>query len=138
MESSPLRLLLPELSLVLVYLDPREYQGFSSACRDVFRIVKQYEEDNLPLTEIRRRRTARSHPRHQRPATGMGSSPLGVLPPELVYHVLDFMYPHEYSGLPCTCQGMLSIVNQKLDTPQSHRLVLLDSYLHMSARTGIL
>jgi hypothetical protein len=132
MKSDPLRPILPAVPLVLDYLDPREYHSFSSTCRDVFRVVKEYEEDNLPLTEIRRRRAARSHLQHQHPATGMDASPLVVLPPELIFHVLDFMHPHEYSGLPGTCQGMLSIVNQKLDTSQSHRLFLLDSYLHMS------
>jgi hypothetical protein len=46
------------------------------------------------------------------------SSPLGALgtiPTELIFRILDFMHPHQYSGLPCTCQRALVLVNQKLE-----------------------
>jgi hypothetical protein len=39
---------------------------------------------------------------------------LGTLPPELIFHILDLMHPHEYSGLPRTCRCALSLVNRKL------------------------
>jgi len=45
-------------------------------------------------------------------------SPLGalaILPTELIFRILDFMHPHQYSGLPCTCQRALALVNQKLE-----------------------
>jgi hypothetical protein len=51
------------------------------------------------------------------PSSSKDSSPLGTLgtlPPELIYQILDFMHPHEYSGLPCTCRCALSLVNRKL------------------------
>jgi hypothetical protein len=133
MESSPFRLLLPKLSLVLDFLDPLEYQALSYTCRSFLTAVKQYNEDNLPLTEIWRRRAASNNPQFRRPAMGMDSSPLGVLPPELIYHVLDFVQPHEYSGLPCTCQGMLLIVNRKLDTPQSRDFASRNPYVSRTA-----
>ena len=63
----------------------------------------------------------------------MDSSPLEVLPPESIYHVLDLMHPHEYSGLPCTCQSMLSVVNRKLDTPQSREFASLNPYMSRTA-----
>jgi hypothetical protein len=133
MDFSPLRLLRPKLSLVLDFLDPLEHQAFSSTCRANLKAVQQYREDKLPFIEIWRRRAASDNPQFQRPATGMDLSPLGVLPPELAYHILDFMYPHEYSGLPCTCQGMLSIVNRKLDTPQSRDFASRNPYVSRTA-----
>jgi hypothetical protein len=54
----------------------------------------------------------------------MESSPLRVLPQELIFQVLEFMEPHEYSGFSCTCQRALSLVNRKLDTPENRRLDL--------------
>lgn len=45
----------------------------------------------------------------------MESSPLKLLPPELMFQVLDLMYPHEYSAFPCTCQRALFLVNEKLE-----------------------
>lgn len=44
----------------------------------------------------------------------MESSPLGTIPPELIFPILDFMEPHEFSGLSCTCQRALWLVNQYL------------------------
>jgi hypothetical protein len=41
----------------------------------------------------------------------MESSPLGAIPPELIFQTLDFMEPHEFSGLSCTCQHALRLVN---------------------------
>ena len=46
------------------------------------------------------------------------SSPLralAILPTELIFRILDFMHPHQYSGFPCTCQRTLVIVNRKLE-----------------------
>jgi hypothetical protein len=46
----------------------------------------------------------------------MESSPLRILPSELISEVLDFIRPHELSGLSCTCQRALWLVNLYLDT----------------------
>lgn len=46
----------------------------------------------------------------------MESSPLKVLPPELIFLILDFMDPHEMTDLSCACRRTLLLVNQKLDT----------------------
>jgi hypothetical protein len=46
----------------------------------------------------------------------MESSPLRILPSELIFEVLDFIRPHELSGLSCTCQRALWLVNLYLDT----------------------
>lgn len=134
MKSSPLRLLGPELiSRVLKLLHPHEYSGFSNTCRGALELVKRYEGDTRSLAKILRPRAIGSLWQGQRPPTGMDSSPLGVLPPELIYHVLDFMHPHEYSGLSCTCQRMLSVVNQKLNTPQSREFASLNPYVSRTA-----
>jgi hypothetical protein len=45
----------------------------------------------------------------------MESSPLRILPSELIFEVLDFIRPHELSGLSCTCQRALWLVNLYLD-----------------------
>jgi hypothetical protein len=85
--------------------------------------------------EVLRRRAAASGTQHShaRPPTGMRSSPLAVLPPELLCHILDFMAPEEYSGLSCTCQDMLSIANQKLATPNDSHFTFIRDYW---SRTG--
>jgi hypothetical protein len=52
----------------------------------------------------------------------MDSSPLGYLgclPTEIIFRILDFLEPQEYSGLSCTCQRALALTNQKLDTPEA-------------------
>lgn len=49
----------------------------------------------------------------------MDSSPFSTLPLELLFYILSFLEPHEYSGLPCTCQHALSFVNKKLDTAET-------------------
>jgi len=51
----------------------------------------------------------------------MDSSPLNVLPPELIFRILDFLEPHEYSGLSCTCRGAVAIVNRKLDKQELYK-----------------
>jgi len=43
---------------------------------------------------------------------------LGSLPPELIFRILDFMEPHEYSGFSCTCRHAVTLVNRKLDNPK--------------------
>jgi hypothetical protein len=45
----------------------------------------------------------------------MDSGSLNVLPPELIFRILDILAPHEYSGLSCTCRGAVAIVDRKLD-----------------------
>jgi hypothetical protein len=40
---------------------------------------------------------------------------LDILPLELIFRILDFIEPHEYSGFSCTCRHAVTIVNQKLD-----------------------
>jgi hypothetical protein len=47
--------------------------------------------------------------------SSMESSPLGAIPPELIFQISDFMRPHEVSGLSCTCQRALWLVNLYLD-----------------------
>jgi hypothetical protein len=39
-----------------------------------------------------------------------------ILPPELLYYVLDFMEEGEYGGFSCTCHRALAIVNAYVDT----------------------
>ena len=49
------------------------------------------------------------------------TSPLGtleILPPELIFRILDLMHPHDYSGFPCTCRRALSLVNRKLQVAE--------------------
>jgi hypothetical protein len=43
---------------------------------------------------------------------------LGTLPTELLFRVLDFMHPHQYSGFPCTCTRALLLVNRKLEVAE--------------------
>jgi hypothetical protein len=56
----------------------------------------------------------------------MDSSPLGTLPPELIFRILDLMIPFRYSGFSCVCRRALSLVNQKLDTPKHRKLTSLE------------
>lgn len=134
MESTLIRLLGPELICrVLDLLHPHEYSGFSHTCRSASELVRRYEGNALPPSEILRPRTIESLRQGQHPRRGMDVSPLGVLPPELFFLVLEFMEPYEYSGLSCTCQSMLSIVNQKLDTPESRQLAPLGSNISRTA-----
>lgn len=134
MESSSLSLLQPELIyLLLGFMDPHEYSAFSHTCRAALGLVKRYEDDTRPLAGHLDRRAIELHQPDSLSRRGMDSSPLGALPPELVFLILDFMQPHEYSGLPCTCHGMLSIVNQKLDTPQSRDFASRNPYVSRTA-----
>lgn len=43
---------------------------------------------------------------------------LEIMPPELIFRILDFMHPHQYSGLPCTCTRALELVNRKLEVAE--------------------
>jgi hypothetical protein len=40
---------------------------------------------------------------------------LDILPPEVIFRILDCMEPHEYSGFSCTCREAVTLVNRKLD-----------------------
>jgi hypothetical protein len=40
---------------------------------------------------------------------------MSSIPTELIFQILDFLKPHEYSGFSCTCQEAVAIVNRKLD-----------------------
>jgi hypothetical protein len=51
----------------------------------------------------------------------MDASPLNSLPVELFFRILDFLKPHEYSGLSCTCRGAVALVNRKLDNPRDRQ-----------------
>lgn len=134
MESSSLSLLRPELiSLVLEFMGPHEHSAFSYTCRAALELVKRYKDDARPLAEHLGRRAIDLHQPGSLPPKGMDSSLLGALPLELVFLILDFVQPHEYSGLPCTCQAMLSIVNQKLDTPQSREYASRDPFVSRTA-----
>jgi hypothetical protein len=57
----------------------------------------------------------------------MDSSPLWTLPPELIFRILDFLHPGDYSGFSCTCKRALSLVNQALDVPQYRSLTKLEN-----------
>ena len=63
----------------------------------------------------------------------MKSTLLSVLPQELIIEILEFMDPHEYSGLSCTCRFALSLVNEKLDTPEGRRFGFPDNHLSRTA-----
>jgi hypothetical protein len=56
----------------------------------------------------------------------MESSLLGILPPELIFRILDFLDPLEYTGFPCTCQYALALVNKMLDTPEGRGFTAID------------
>lgn len=45
----------------------------------------------------------------------MGTSPLAILPLELIFRILDFLEPREHSGFSCTCRHAVTLVNRKLD-----------------------
>jgi len=55
----------------------------------------------------------------------MESSPLRSLPTELIFWVLNFMEPHEYSGFPCTCREAAALVNRKLDNAKDQKEIYL-------------
>jgi hypothetical protein len=40
---------------------------------------------------------------------------LDILPPELIFKILDCMDLHEYSGFSCLCREAVTLVNRKLD-----------------------
>jgi hypothetical protein len=44
-----------------------------------------------------------------------------TLPIELFFRILDFLEPHEYSGLSCTCRYAVTLVNRKLDNPKEQK-----------------
>ena len=134
MESTLTRLLGPDLICrVLDLLHLHEYSGFSYTCRSAYELVRRYEGGTRPLAEILRPPAIESLRQGQHPPRGMDISPLGGLPPELFFLVLDFMEPYEYSGLSCTCRSMLSTVNQKLDTPEARRVAPLGSHISRPA-----
>lgn len=37
-----------------------------------------------------------------------------ILPTELIYYILDFLNPDDYTGLSCTCTRALALVNTNL------------------------
>jgi hypothetical protein len=130
MESSPLILFQSELiSRTLDSVDPHEYYGFSQSCREALDLTKQYNRAKFADVLHRRAKGPGSH----RLPRGSRSSPLAALPPELLYRILDFMDPCEDSGLSCACQSMLSIANQKLSTPENHRIGPPGSYISRTA-----
>ena len=63
----------------------------------------------------------------------MDSSPLLMLPTELLFQILDFMSPAEYSGFSCTCRRALTVINEKLDTQEHRHRGSLSSYLSRTA-----
>ena len=141
MEASRTGLLsLKSIILVLDSMAPHQYSGFSRTRREAFGLTTRYDEDNLPLTQITRRRKLERyifddsrHSKHPPRGQGIQSSALGTLPVEVFYHVLDFMTPDEYSGLSCTCRGMLQAVHRKLDAPQSYRIAPAESCMSWTA-----
>lgn len=129
MDSSPLKILEPKLIFrILDLVEDYDYSGFWCSCCSAHELKEQYDKKDR-ADELRRKAALpRSQHSHSRPPTGMCSSPLAALPPELLYHILDFMAPNEYSGFSCTGQGMLSIANQKLTTPNDHHFTVIREY----------
>jgi hypothetical protein len=72
-------------------------------------ILSDTEEDDIPLITLyraRRKQHADSRSK-QRPNL------IKILPLELIFLILDFMTPDEYSGFTCTCRDALALVNRK-------------------------
>lgn len=130
MESSPFRLLQPKLIFrILNSVGSHEHFGFSQSCREALDLTKRYNRNKF--SDVLHGRV--TGPGSHRLPRGSRSSPLAALPPELLYRILDFMDPCEYSGLSCACQSMLSIANQKLSTPENHRIGPPGSYISRTA-----
>lgn len=130
MDASPLGVLTPELMFwVLDFLDPQEHSSFSATCRQALSLVKQCKKNNMPLAEFTRRRKIKLLMPWSCPLI----PPLAILPTELIFQVLDYMYPHQYSGLWCTNRGALSLVNQKLSTPEGRGFDPLGVYISRTA-----
>jgi hypothetical protein len=92
-------------------------------------ILSDTEEDDIPLITLyraRRKQHADSRSK-QRPNL------IKILPLELIFLILDFMTPDEYSGFTCTCRDALSLVNQKLETSELCRYYGL---IPWTSRTG--
>jgi hypothetical protein len=73
-------------------------------------ILSDTDEDDIPLITLYRARR-KQHPKsrsRQRPNLPK------IFPLEIIFLILDFMTPDEYSGFACTCRDALSLVNQKL------------------------
>jgi hypothetical protein len=92
-------------------------------------ILSDTDEDDIPLITLyraRRKQHANSRSK-QRPNL------LKVFPLEIIFLVLDFMTPDEYSGFTCTCRGALALVNQKLETSE---LCRFHGLIPWTSRTG--
>jgi hypothetical protein len=68
------------------------------------------DEDDMPLIILYRARRKQ----HAHSCSKQSPNLLKILPLELIFLILDFMTPDEYSGFTCTCRDALSLVNQKL------------------------
>jgi hypothetical protein len=92
-------------------------------------ILSDIDEDDIPLiTLYRARRKQHANSRFkQRPTL------LKIFPLEIMFLILDFMTPDEYSGFTCTCRDALSLVNQKLDTSE---LCRYHGLIPWTSRTG--
>ena len=64
----------------------------------------------------------------------MESSPLRILPPELILRIPDYLHPCDYSGFSCTCKRALSLANRNLDAPQHRGLTSLEN---RTSRTAV-
>jgi hypothetical protein len=72
-------------------------------------ILSDTDEDDIPLITLYRARRKQ----HAKSRSKKRSNLLKVFPLEIIFLILDFMTPDEYSGLTCTCRDALSMVNQK-------------------------
>jgi hypothetical protein len=91
--------------------------------------LSDIDEDDIPLIKLyraHRKQHANSRSK-QRPTL------LKILSLEILFLVLDFMDPDEYSGFTRTCRHALSLVNQKLVTSEPCYLYGL---MPWTSRTG--
>jgi hypothetical protein len=87
------------------------------------------DEDDIPLiTLYRARRKQHANSRSKR-----RPNLLKVFPLEILFLILDFMAPDEYSGFTCTCRDALLLVNQKLETNELCRCY---GVIPWTSRTG--
>jgi hypothetical protein len=87
------------------------------------------DEDDIPLITLYRARRKQ----HAKSRSKRRPNLLKVFPLEIIFLVLDFMTPDEYSGFTCTCRDALSMVNQKLETSELCRYYGL---IPWTSRTG--
>jgi hypothetical protein len=74
------------------------------------KIISDTDEDDIPLITLYRARRKQ----HAKSCSKQRPNLLKIFPLEILFLILDFMTPDEYSGFTCTCRDALALVNQKL------------------------